>query len=103
MYNIILSIFYYNLIYLYKDKVVKSIILVLFISSLAYSGFYSDDNSKAKAAYAENERLCKIFTAKVEKYKAALRDDVLAAASLASYEHRANIFCKKAKEAKKEL
>ena len=81
----------------------KSTILILVISTFAFSGFYSDDNSKAKAAYAENERLCKIFTAKVEKYKAALRDDVLAAASLSSYEHRASIFCKKAEEAKKEL
>ncbi len=81
----------------------KSIILILCVSTLAFSGFYNDDNSKAKAEYAENERLCKIFTAKVQKYKSALRDDVLAAASLASYEHRASIFCKKAEEAKKEL
>lgn len=30
-----------------------------------------------------------------------MREDVLAASSLASYEHRASIFCKKAEEAKK--
>lgn len=81
----------------------KSIILISLISTLTLSGFYSDDNSAAKAEYAENERLCKIFTVKVEKYKETMRDDVLARASLASYEHRAGIFCKKAEEAHKAL
>lgn len=81
----------------------KSVILTLLITTFSFSGFYKDDNSAAKAAYAENERLCKIFTAKVEKYKESIREDVLAAASLASYEHRASIFCKKAEEAKKAL
>ena len=81
----------------------KSIILISLLSTFALSGFYSDDNSGAKAEYAENERLCKIFTAKVEKYKETMRDDVLATASLASYEHRAEIFCRKAEEAKKAL
>ena len=81
----------------------KSIILISLISTFALSGFYSDDNSAVKAEYAENERLCKIFTVKAEKYKETMRDDVLATASLASYEHRASIFCKKAEEAKKAL
>ena len=81
----------------------RSIILTSLISTLAVSGFYSDDNSAVKAEYAENERLCKIFKTKAEKYKVNMRDDVLARASLASYEHRAGIFCKKAEEAKKAL
>ena len=81
----------------------KSIILILLVSTFASSGFYNEESAVAKAEYAENERLCKIFTAKVEKYKESMRDDVLAAASLASYEHRAEIFCKKAEEAKKAL
>lgn len=81
----------------------KSIILILLISTFSFSGFFNDDKSAAKAEYAENERLCKIFTAKVVKYKEAMREDILAVASLASYEHRASIFCKKAEEAKKAL
>ena len=83
----------------------KKILLITLISTLAFSGFYdsTDETDSKKAEYAENERLCKIFTAKVEKYKSEIRDDVLAAASLASYEHRAEIFCKKAEEAKKSL
>jgi len=81
----------------------KSIILISLLSTFALSGFYNDDNSAAQSEYAENERLCKIFTAKVEKYKESIREDVLAAASLASYEHRAEIFCKKAQKAKKAL
>ena len=83
----------------------KKILLITLISTFAFSGFYdtADERDSKKAEYAENERLCKIFTAKVEKYKADMRDDVLATASLASYEHRAEIFCKKAEEAKKSL
>ena len=81
----------------------KSIILISLISTLAVSGFYSDDNSDVKAEYAENERLCKIFTVKAKKYESNMRDDILAKASLASYKHRANMFCKKAEEAKKAL
>jgi hypothetical protein len=83
----------------------KQILLVTLISTFAFSGFYdsADDAASKKAEYAENERLCKIFTAKVEKYKIDMRDDGLAAASLASYEQRAEIFCKKAEEAKKLL
>ena len=69
----------------------KKILLMALISTFAFSGFYdsTDETDSKKAEYAENERLCKIFTAKVEKYKSEIRDDVLAAASLASYEHRA--------------
>ncbi len=83
----------------------KKILLIILISTFAFSGFYDskDETDSKKAEYAENERLCKIFTAKIEKYKSEIRDDVLAAASLASYEHRAEIFCKKAEEAKKSL
>jgi hypothetical protein len=83
----------------------KQILLTVFLSTFALSGFYdsTDDAASKKSEYAENERLCKIFTKKVEDYKSTMRDDVLATATLASYEHRAVIFCKKAEEAKKSL
>ena len=82
----------------------KHILLVIAVTTLSFSGFYNnDDSEKNKAVYAENERLCKISTAKVEKYESDIRDDALAKASLASYKHRADIFCKKAEEAKKTL
>lgn len=79
----------------------KSITLILLISTFAFSGFYTEDSTGDQAAYIENERLCKIFTSKAKKYKESMRDDVLAVASLASYKHRASIFCKQAEEAKK--
>lgn len=78
----------------------KQLILIALISTFSMGGFFNSEDEAVKAEYAENERLCKIFTAKVEKYKINMRDDVLAAASLASYEHRAEIFCKKAEESK---
>jgi len=80
----------------------KQLLLIIAVTTLSFSGFYSDDTDN-KAAYAENERLCKIFTAKVEKYESDIREDALAKASLASYKHRAEMFCKKAEEAKKAL
>jgi hypothetical protein len=64
------------------------------------SGFFNEENAKQKEEYLENTRLCKLFTKKVEKYRSTMRDDILASASLASYEYRAALFCKKAKEAK---
>jgi len=83
----------------------KQILLTVFLSTFALSGFYdsTDDSASKKSEYTENNRLCKIFTKKVEDYKSTMRDDVLAAATLASYEHRAEIFCRKAEEAKKSL
>ena len=81
----------------------KQLFLITIISTFSLAGFFNEAGAKNKAEYIENERLCKLFTDKVEKYKAHIRADVLAAASLASYEYRAELFCKKAEEAKKEL
>jgi len=83
----------------------KQILLITLISTFAFSGFYDsvDEAASKKSEYVENERLCKMFTKKVEKYKNTMRDDELAAATLASYEHRAGIYCKKAEESKKLL
>ncbi len=83
----------------------KKILLIVFISTFAFSGFYDspDESESKKAEYAENDRLCKMFSKKVEEYKKTMRDDELAAKTLISYEHRAEIYCKKAEEAKKSL
>lgn len=81
----------------------KHIILFALITTISFSGFFNEQGAKNKAEYIENDRLCKMFTKKVENYKKHLRDDMLAAASLASYEYRAELFCKKAEEAKKAL
>jgi len=81
----------------------KYIIMFVFITTVSFSGFFNEKNSKAEATYLENDRLCKLFTKKVEKYQKNMRDDVLAKASLESYKYRAELFCKKAKEAKKLL
>jgi hypothetical protein len=81
----------------------KHIILYALITTSLFSGFFNEEGAKNKAEYIENDRLCKLFTQKVEKYKSTLRKDILAVASLASYEYRAEIFCKKAEEAKKSL
>lgn len=81
----------------------KHVLLFALITTYVFSGFFNEQGAKNKAEYIENDRLCKIFTQKVEKYKSHLRNDVLATASLASYEYRAELFCKKAEEAKKAL
>lgn len=76
---------------------------VLLISVWAWSGFFdaavSDDAYKEAL---ENERLCKLFTRKAEEYKKHMRDDMLAKATLASYEHRAELFCSKVKKEQNE-
>lgn len=83
----------------------KQILLTIFISTFAFSGFFdsADESESKKSEYTENERLCKLFTKKTADYKINMRDDVLATATLASYEHRVKMFCKRAEEAKKSL
>jgi hypothetical protein len=83
----------------------KQLLLIIFISTFSFSGFYDTANEIAskKSEYIENERLCRLFTKKAEVYKQNMRDDLLAKASLASYEHRAKMFCQRAEEAKKSL
>jgi len=81
----------------------KHIILFALINTITFAGFFNEQGAKNKAEFVENDRLCKLFTKKVEDYKKHLRKDMLAAASLASYEYRAELFCKKAEEAKKSL
>ncbi|MEY3091120.1 MAG: hypothetical protein RL113_1436 [Pseudomonadota bacterium] len=99
----------------------KQFVLAILITTFSFSGFFdaSDEASQAKAVYAENDRLCKSFNKKVEIYKKEIekfkqdkeqnhaevsQDElILKEASMASYEHRASIFCKKAEEAKQSL
>ena len=83
----------------------KQTLLIVLMSTFAFSGFYesTDEAASKKSEYAENVRLCKMFTKKVEDYKSTIRDDELALSTLASYEHRADIYCKKAEDAKKSL
>ncbi|MEY3002802.1 MAG: hypothetical protein RLZZ428_1177 [Pseudomonadota bacterium] len=99
----------------------KPFVLAIFLTTFSFSGFFdaSDEANEAKAVYAENDRLCKSFNQKVEIYKKeiekfkqdkeqyhiAVSEDelILKQASMASYEHRASIFCKKAQEAKQSL
>ena len=83
----------------------KHTLLIVLMSTFAFSGFYdsTDEAASKKSEYVENLRLCKMFTKKSEDYKSTMRNDELAAATLASYEHRADIYCKKAEDAKKSL
>jgi len=81
----------------------KQFTLIIFLSIFALAGFFNESSGIDKAEYLENSRLCKIFTKKVEDYKKNIREDFLAGATLASYEYRADLFCKKAIDAKKAL
>jgi len=76
---------------------------IIFWTASLSAGFFNEVSAVNKAEYIENDRLCKVFTKKVEVYKTKLRDDLLARVSLASYEHRKDLFCKRADAAKKEL
>ncbi len=71
----------------------KKIILLALFSTLAMSGFINEAEIKAKETAKENNRLCKIFTNKVDTYKATMRNDGLAEATLVSYEKRMDSYC----------
>lgn len=71
----------------------KKLILLALISTLAMSGFVNETQIKAKEEAKENNRLCEIFTKKVDTYKSNMRNDSLAEATLVSYEERMDKFC----------
>ena len=81
----------------------KIFILFTLLAAFSFAGFFNETADKDKAEYLENDRLCKMFTKKVEDYKRTMRADFLAETTLASYEHRASLFCKKADNIKDEL
>ena len=81
----------------------KQIILFILFITFSFAGFFNETATKDKVTYLENERLCNVFKEKVKIYKKTMRSDFLAATTLASYEHRASIFCKKADTVKEEL
>ena len=49
--------------------------------------------TKALASTKENARLCNVFTKKVKRYEATMRNDSLAEATLVSYKQRMTAFC----------
>ena len=77
----------------------KYILTLLLLVSAASAGFFNENGAQQKAQRLENERLCKLFTQKAREYKKHMRDDILAKTTLASYEHRAELFCARAKPA----
>lgn len=81
----------------------KQMILITLFMTYTFAGFFNETASADKAEFIENDRLCKVFQKKVEDYKKTMRSDFLAATTLASYEHRASLFCKKADDVKEDL
>ena len=76
----------------------KWIVMPIMLLGIVNAGFFQEGNTEEKAKQLENERLCKLFKHKAEVYKKTMRDDVLAKTTLASYEHRASLFCERAKQ-----
>ena len=75
----------------------KSLFFIVLMVSSLFGGFFAKESNATQKEMEENKRLCKLFSTKIEKYKINMRDDELARKTLASYEHRAELFCKKAK------
>jgi hypothetical protein len=78
-------------------KMKKLIIAITLTSAFAINGF-TQEGEVDKAQQAEAERLCKIYTEKAEKYKASMRDDEMAQATLDNYIRIRDINCEKVKK-----
>lgn len=76
---------------------IKIVLLILLTVTFSLGGFFKNDSNATQKEDAENERLCKLFTQKTEKYKAIMRQDELAVKTLQSYEKRASLYCDKVK------
>ena len=75
----------------------KLLFLLLALFTFSFAGFFNAENNVTQKEQAENERLCKLFTEKAEKYQKTMRDDELAVKTLLSYKKRASLYCNKAK------
>ena len=75
----------------------KILFFTLLFASFSFGGFFQESNASSTKEQIENDRLCKLFTEKVETYKKNMRSDELAIKTLASYEKRASLYCNKAK------
>ena len=71
----------------------KKLILLALMSAYAMSSFTNEAEIKAIETAKENDRLCKIFTNKADRYEVTMRNDSLAEATLVSYKERRNSFC----------
>ena len=76
----------------------KLLFLTFLTASSLFAGFFAESNETAQKENSENERLCKLFSQKAENYRKTMRDDELAKATLASYEHRAERYCSRVKK-----
>jgi len=68
----------------------KSVLLILVMLTISVFAFGSTaDNTQ------EDNRLCKVFSNKVQMYKKNMRKDEYAKTTLQSYEKRAQLYCSK--------
>jgi len=64
------------------------------IIAFAMSGFFNEAQvEQEKGQQAETARLCKIYTKKTETYKASMRDDQFAKATLNNYVRLETKYC----------
>lgn len=74
----------------------KKLTLLVLVSTFAMSGFFNEAQvEQEKAQKAEAARLCKIYQGKTEKYKANMRNDEFAQATLKNYVRVENKYCGK--------
>jgi hypothetical protein len=72
----------------------RKVILLALVSTFAMSGFFNDAQvEQEKAQKDEASRLCKIYTEKTETYKATMRDDQFAKATLNNYVRLESKYC----------
>jgi len=72
----------------------KNIILLTLLSTLAFSGFFKESEVKVDQVQKEEAaRLCKIYTKKASDYKAEMRDDQFAKATLKNYVRLETKYC----------
>ncbi len=74
----------------------KIILMISIISSFLLASDTSIfDHKTEKPKEVDNTKMCNLFTKKIADYKATMRDDAYAQATLQSYKDRAAVYCKK--------
>ncbi len=71
----------------------KKILLLALMSTFAMSSFTTGTSMNSLSVDSEDKRLCKVFIKKAHDYKATMRSDKLAEATLDSYKDRVVTHC----------
>ena len=77
----------------------RIVLVFILVSTFAMSGFFKASEEEAeKVKQQEQDRLCAIYTKKLDMYKKSMRDDPFALSTYDNYKKRQDKYCLSAEQ-----